>query len=72
MSVSVKDVLEIIEKQLVAHNYDYVVKKINGFIKVFVTKNKKLVMTITIIPHKKTSILSIPIPKILGILGDTK
>jgi hypothetical protein len=63
--MSVKEVLETIEKQLVAHNYDYVVKKINGFIKVFVIKNKKLVMTITIIPHKKNSINS-------QNLGDTR
>jgi len=51
--MSVKEVLETIEKQLINHGYNYIIKRISGFIKIFVTKNNKLVMTITIIPHKK-------------------
>jgi hypothetical protein len=51
--MSVKEVLKIIEKQLINHGYNYIIKRISGFIKVFVMKNDKLVMTITIIPHKK-------------------
>jgi hypothetical protein len=53
--MSIKEVLKTIEKQLINHGYNYIVKRISGFIKIFVTKNNKLVMTITIIPHKKIS-----------------
>jgi hypothetical protein len=63
--MSVREVLETIQRHLVAGNYDYVVRKTPNFIQLFVTKNKKLVMTITIIPHKKNSINS-------QNLGDTR
>jgi hypothetical protein len=47
-------VIEIIKRQLVIHKYDYVIKKTRGYVQLYVTKNKKLVVIITVIPHKKT------------------
>jgi hypothetical protein len=47
--MSVKDVLDTIIKHLKTHKYNYVVEDAKDFTRIYVLKNDKLLMIITII-----------------------